>query len=163
MKKNFCRLLIIASFIVILIVTGIFKAGQRLGGISVSRMKITGNEVAFCNSPFDKYDWSDCQIAVSLYNDKVYLTDSQKEKFLEFFLNIEVDKIGISDYWEYTGVGGSFSYSVEFGDGKRIGIYAMSENYLFIAQKAYRCYSGEKQRLLDEYAVEVYYAVRTDS
>lgn len=153
----------IASFIVILGVAGIFTVRHRFTGVYVLRIKITGNETPFCNSPFDKYEWSDCKIAVSRYNDKVYLTDRQKEKFLELLLNLETDKIGTSDYLEYTGVGGSFSYSIEFEDGEKIGIYVMSDNYLFAGQKAYRCDSHENLRLLDEYAVEVYYSVKTDS
>lgn len=160
MKRKIYHMSIIAVPMIFLAVILFFIILPLLTPLSVPPIKTTGNELPFCNSPLDKYDFTDCKVLSCYYNDEVYLTKEQKNEFLDVLFDLEMDKIGTSDYFKYAGVGNSFLYAVKFADGEIIGIHVISDYYIVIDSKAYRCYNSEKLKFLDKYVVEVYEAAK---
>lgn len=160
MKRKVYHMSIIAIPMIFLAVISIFIILPLLTPISALPIKTAGNELPFCNSPLDKYDFTDCKVLSCYYNDEVYFTEEQKNKFLDVLFELEMDKIGTSDYFKYVGVGNSFSSAVKFADGEIIGISVISDYYIVIDSKAYRCYNSEKLKFLGRYVVEVYEAAK---
>lgn len=160
MKSKIYHMSIIAIPIIFFAVISIFIILPLLTSISALPIKAAGNELRFCNSPLDKYYFTACKVFSCYYNDEVYLTEEQKNEFLDVLFDLEMDKIGTSDYFKYAGVGNSFSYAVKFADGEIIDVNVISDYYIVIGPKAYRCYNSEKLKFLDKYAFEIYEAVK---
>lgn len=156
MIKKICRVSIIAIFITVIGIMFIFFVKPLFIRLSTQPVKTAGNKLSFSNSPLDKYDFTDCKVLSCYYNDEVYLTNEQKKEFLDVLFNLEMDKTGTSDYSEYIGVGNSFSYAIKFTNGEIIGVQVISDYYIMIGSKAYRCYNSDKLKFLDKYVVEIY-------
>lgn len=145
----FCSVLFTIMFILI-----IFRA--KFTNIAALTSRTVNNGLPFSNSPFDRYDFTDCKIGVIGDRGEIveYLTKQQINKFVEILLQVEVNKYGISDYPIYAGK--TYPYRAFFGDGEAIDIVHLGGPYLLFGKKAYKCYNDEALSMLDSLGREAY-------
>lgn len=145
----FCSIFIIMVFMIV-----IFK--PKFTKLSASTSRIVNSGIYFSNSPFDKYDFTNCKIGVIGYRGEIieYLTKQQIEEFVEILLQLEINRYGISDYPLYAGK--SYPYRAFFGNGEVIDIVHLGGPYLLFGEKAYKCYNGEALETLDKLGSKIY-------
>ncbi|MCM1308260.1 MAG: hypothetical protein NC223_06650 [Butyrivibrio sp.] len=145
----FCSVLIV----VIISVVRILKPAYTRLSASDSRRVDSG--IPFCNSPLDKYDFTDCKVGVFADNGEIigYLTEERIEEFIEILLQANINKYGLSDYPIYAGK--SCPYRVFFENGEVINIIHLGGPYLLLGEKAYKCYDEGALTRLDELSGEI--------